>query len=1148
MLLASPALAAPTASDAAGGRNASTVAASAPLLTAVSAATLPANFTDTIALGGLTYPMSVRFANDGRVFVAQKSGRILVYSGLSDVTPTLFADLSTNVHDFWDRGLMSIALAPNFPTDPYVYVLYAYDAAIGGVAPLWPDSCPANPGATTDGCVISGRLSRLQALGDVMTGTEQVLINDWCQQFPSHSLGDLRFGADGMLYISAGEGASFNNADYGQFGGTVGNPPATPKNPCGDPPAGVGGTMTPPTARGGALRSQSLRRPAGEPRVLNGTVLRVDPSTGAGLADNPLGGSANANENRMIGYGFRNPFRFTIRPGTNDVWIGDVGSVTWEEIDQLTFASGMPIKNFGWPCYEGAGRYADFDVLNLTICEDLYASSGAVTSPVLSYDHAATVVPGESCPTGSSAIAGMTFYGTGSYPSSYTNALFFADHSRNCIWVMRAGTGGLPDPSQVATFVSAASNPVDLEIGPGGDLFYVDFEGGAIHRITYGANRYPIAVISAAPTSGPPPLVVSFSGASSSDPDPGDTLTYSWDLNGDGTFGDSTAANPTYTYTTNGSYIAQLRVTDPGGLSDTATVTINVNNAAPTPLIDSPAAGTQWKVGDPIAFSGHATDPQDGIIPPSKLDWTVVLHHCPSNCHTHIVQTFSAVASGTFAAPDHDYPSYLELILTATDSSGLTSTASLRLDPQTVGLTFQTNPTGLIVSVADYGSTSTPFTRTVIIGSANTVTATSPQILSGTNYAFGSWSDGGAGTHTITAPAFPATYVAVFSASDTTSYLSDLAWTQVANGWGPVEKDRSNGENLAGDGAPLTLNGVTYAKGLGTHAASEVDYAMAGACSLFTASVGVDDEISSVEASLVFQVWGDTTKLYDSGTMGAATATKALSVDVAGRTTLRLVVTDGGDGNFYDHGDWANAQLTCGGGAPPPDTTPPTVTTTSPATGATGVAVAANITATFSEAMTASSISTSSVTLVVQGTTPLLAASVNYDPVSLTVTLHPSASLAAATTYLATVKGGASGVKDAAGNALALDKTWTFTTAAAADTTPPTVTTTSPATGATGVAVAANITATFSEAMTASSISTSSVTLVVQGTTPLLAASVNYDPVSLTVTLHPSASLAAATTYLATVKGGASGVKDAAGNALALDKTWTFTTRKRGGR
>src|SRR2546425_12037770 len=280
MFIAPPPSAAHAASDPGVGSAASMAMATVGASTAT-ASTLPANFQDSIALSGLTYPMSVRFASDGRVFVAEKSGRILVYSSLSGPTSSVFADLTTNVHNFWDRGLMSIALAPNFPTDPYVYALYAYDATIGGVAPLWLDSCPANPGATTDGCVISGRLSRLQASGNVMTGTEQVLINDWCQQFPSHSLGDLRFGADGMLYVTAGEGANFNNADYGQFGGTVGSPPATPKNPCGDPPAGVGGTMTPPTTRGGALRSQSLRRPAGEPRLLSGTILRVDPTTGA---------------------------------------------------------------------------------------------------------------------------------------------------------------------------------------------------------------------------------------------------------------------------------------------------------------------------------------------------------------------------------------------------------------------------------------------------------------------------------------------------------------------------------------------------------------------------------------------------------------------------------------------------------------------------------------------------------------------------------------------------------------------------------------------------------------------------------------------------------------------------------------------------
>ena len=126
-----------------------------------------------------------------------------------------------------------------------------------GSAPVWNDGCPTPPGPTTDGCVVSGRLSRLQANGDVMTGTEQVLINDWCQQFPSHSIGTVRFGPDGALYVSAGDGASFNGADYGQYGGSAGSP--TPKNPCGDPPAGVGGTESLPSAEGGALRSQDIR-------------------------------------------------------------------------------------------------------------------------------------------------------------------------------------------------------------------------------------------------------------------------------------------------------------------------------------------------------------------------------------------------------------------------------------------------------------------------------------------------------------------------------------------------------------------------------------------------------------------------------------------------------------------------------------------------------------------------------------------------------------------------------------------------------------------------------------------------------------------------------------------------------------------------
>ena len=136
---------------------------------------------------------------------------------------------------------------------------------------------------------------------------------------------------------------------------------------------------------------------------------------------------------------------------------------------------------------------------------------------------------GEPCSTGSSAVAGIAFYNGGNYPATYANALFFADHSRNCIWAMKAGGNGLPNTGNIEVFVSGAINPVSLEIGPGGDLFYVNFEGGEIRRIVRtGANGSPTAVIAANPTSGPAPLTVDFDGTGSSDPD-GEPLLYAWD-------------------------------------------------------------------------------------------------------------------------------------------------------------------------------------------------------------------------------------------------------------------------------------------------------------------------------------------------------------------------------------------------------------------------------------------------------------------------------------------------------------------------------------------------------------------------------------------------------------------------------------------
>src|SRR5262245_22531157 len=211
-------------------------------------ATLPTGFQESTVISGLTFPTNFRFSPDGRVFVAEKSGLIKVFDSLDDTTSTTFADLRSEVDNYWDRGLLGLALDPNFPTTPYVYALYAYDAGPGQAAPVWNDACPNPPAPNTDGCVVTARLSRLTADGDTMTGNEQVLLTGWCQQFPSHSIGDLQFGPDGALYVSGGDGASFTNVDVGQWGGTQPNSqnPVTPKNPCGDPPAGVGGSEAAP--------------------------------------------------------------------------------------------------------------------------------------------------------------------------------------------------------------------------------------------------------------------------------------------------------------------------------------------------------------------------------------------------------------------------------------------------------------------------------------------------------------------------------------------------------------------------------------------------------------------------------------------------------------------------------------------------------------------------------------------------------------------------------------------------------------------------------------------------------------------------------------------------------------------------------------
>ncbi len=756
---------------------AAAVAALALFVPAAGAVTLPPGFQQDTVISGFNNPMDLEIAPGGRVFVAEKSGIIRTFTDLSDSTPTTFADLRTQVHNYSSRGLLGMAIDPRYPAEPYVYVYYTLDAAIGGTAPTWgsagqtQDPCP---GDTDDvNCIVSARVSRLRVQGEAVDGPEQVLVNDWCQQFQYHPGGGIEFGADGYLYVSGGDGARWEIFDYGQLG--------NPMNPCADPPSPVGGPMSPPTAEGGRLRAQDLRT-GGDPLGLAGSLIRIDPDTGEGAPGNPMAASSGANARRMLAHGFRNPARLAIRPGSNDVWVADRGGGYWEELDRVPDPTD-PVRNFGWPCYEGGldangVPYARVrprsDDQDLDICENLYAEVTATSAPYWGYDHELPVVPGEDCLTDpgtgeplGNQIAGINFYpASGSFPAAYRGALFFADRLRDCMYAMLPGPDGLPKRGRVIAFAQRAERAMDIEIAPGGDLLYVDQVAAAVRRITWAgnsSNQAPTASAQADAVAGNRPLTVNFGSAGTSDPDPGDLLVYEWDLDGDGELDDSTDTAPTHTFLAGGTFEVALRVTDTSGVSDTETITITVGSG-PVGTIAAPAAGSTWAAGETISFSGSGWDAVDGDLPPTALDWIVALVHCdtPEDCHEYELANVPDSAGGSVTAPDHAYPSHIEIRLTTTNSIGETEHKTRRLEPRTATVNVDTSPPGATVTI-DGADLTAPVTRQAIVGSTHSITTPAQIAIANTTYRFSSWSDGQAQARTMTVPASGAAYVARFA-------------------------------------------------------------------------------------------------------------------------------------------------------------------------------------------------------------------------------------------------------------------------------------------------------------------------------------------------------------------------------------------------
>jgi len=693
--------------------------------------TYPSGFISQAVVTGLSAPTAISWAPDGRMFIAEKSGIVRVYKD-GALLPDPFINISDQVNDTWDRGLLGLAVHPSFPTQPYVYLLYTYDP------PDLPGQLYQVDGPDGEGERVS-RLLRVTAdasqqynvavpgSGQVLLGTNSTLANiaapaDFggasgaasCEvngvpvqdclpsDSLSHSVGSLVFAPDGSLFVSHGEGSGW----------------------------------TAPQTR--TLRTQNLDSLAGK-------VLRIHPNTGQGYSDNPFyDGNPDHNRSKVWAYGLRNPFRMTVHPVSGQLYLGDVGWGSWEEVN-----TGKG-KNFGWPCYEGddtgsavASAFA-YDPATQDACQALYAQgSSAVQAPWYAYPHNDI----------GAAITGLAFYHASLYPSTYHGALFIADYDQGWIRYLTVGSNGAAVVHDFAQDVAPSGGIVQLALGPDGMLYDVllNYLGDSqVRRITYDPNNTPpSALISAQPTIGDPPLTVSFSSAGSFDPE-GGPLSYAW------AFGDgftSTITNPTHIYTATGKYTAVLTVTDQLFATGSNQVLIVVGDRV-TATITHPISGTTYRVGETIAFTGTGYSQLDGPLAPANLRWRLYLHH---ETHVH-ASTLGTGTGGSYLVDDHGDDVWLELCLTATDAQAVSDTRCIHLYPSLALYRFESQPAGLTLSFASL-TRSTPFTFPAIVGSVRQLSAPSPQA----GLVFKAWSHGGPASQPITVTSSaPRTFIATY--------------------------------------------------------------------------------------------------------------------------------------------------------------------------------------------------------------------------------------------------------------------------------------------------------------------------------------------------------------------------------------------------
>ncbi len=654
-------------------------------------------------VGGLTRPTNVAWTPDGRTFVVEKDGLLKVVAP-GGSTASLVLDLDTRVNSAHDRGLLGLAVDSQFGQHPYLYLLYTYE-----LNPMTPDSTSPmvsqllrvginSASQVTEQTVLMGTYT--SGVCPAPANTLDCLPSDGL----SHSIGTVRSAPDGTLWVGNGDAASFSYVD--------------------------------PVA----LRTY-------DEQSLAGKLMHVD-RNGMGLTGHPFcpGDPVLSHAcTKLHAKGFRNPFRFALRPG-GGITLGDVGWDQREEVDLIsTTAGGL---SYGWPCYEGFTQTNGYK--DLPACEAEYAKGpDAHRAPAYDYPHAGS----------RSVMGGPTYTGT-DYPAAYSGSIFFSDYSGAFIKRLVPASGG----GYTAQDFASGWAGVALEAGPDQNLTYVSFGtggngAGSVRRIVSTAgNASPLASIRATPTGGPAPLAVSFDASGSSDPDGDVPLSYSWNF-GDGSPG-SAAVAPSHTYGEAGNYTARLTVTDRRGKSASATVAITPGNTPPAVTL---TGDSSYRGGETFSLAGAAVDEQDGPLPAGALDWDVRVIHAG---HEHFAATPDGVASiDVDAISDHDADSHYRVILTATDSDGATAEQTAVVNPETTTVRLRSAPAGVPLSWGGK-SFAAPRDLTTAIGYHTSVGAPATFDQAGALFDFLKWSDGGSAVHDYTVPPAGGTLTATYADAD----------------------------------------------------------------------------------------------------------------------------------------------------------------------------------------------------------------------------------------------------------------------------------------------------------------------------------------------------------------------------------------------